>query len=210
MASWFSGEWRMPSKLLTGTGKVHDKRSGWPKAVFPLTHQISGSDDPPDGRAKEHLVNPEVVMFKKPIVGTAACLSLAFLAMQALAEEPKSKNGPANKLVGTWKLISAKYGGQDFKFPEGVIMLKHVTPEQFTWLRYGSDGKVTDIAGGGCTIKGNQYEEAPEYGLGDSFEVIKGKTHSFEWKVAGNKWYHSGKLANGLTIEEVWERVEKK
>jgi len=24
------------------------------------------------------------------------------------------------------------------------------------------------------------------------------------------KWYHNGTRSNGLTIEEVWERVEKK
>jgi hypothetical protein len=158
----------------------------------------------------KHLVQSEIVMFKTRIASMAVSLSLVFLAMQAPAEEPKSKNGAANKLVGTWKLVSGKYGGQEQKLPEGVTMLKHVTPEQFTWLRYGSDGKVTDIAGGGCTFKANQYEETPDYGLGESFDVIKGKTHSFEWKVEGNKWYHSGKLANGLTIEEVWERVEKK
>jgi hypothetical protein len=178
--------------------------------LFPLTDQTAAAMIRATGGSNSNCVQSEVVMIKTRIACTAAFLSLAFLAMQAPADEPKSKSGPANKLVGSWKLISAKYGGQDNKFPEGVTMLKHVTPEQFMWVRYDSDGKVTDAAGGGCTFKGKQYEETPEYGLGDSFEVIKGKTHSFEWKVEGNKWYHSGKLANGLTIEEVWERVEKK
>jgi hypothetical protein len=31
----------------------------------------------------------------------------------------------------------------------------------------------------------------------------KGKTHSFKWKIEKNKWYHSGKLDNGLAIDEV-------
>jgi hypothetical protein len=30
------------------------------------------------------------------------------------------------------------------------------------------------------------------------------------WKLEGNKWYPNGKLSNGETIEEVWQRVERK
>jgi hypothetical protein len=50
----------------------------------------------------------------------------------------------------------------------------------------------------------------PEYGISEDFETIKGKAQTFKWQVDGNKWHHSGKLSNGLTIEEVWEKVEKK
>jgi hypothetical protein len=31
-----------------------------------------------------------------------------------------------------------------------------------------------------------------------------------QWKVEENKWYHTGKLSTGLTIENAWERVKKK
>ena len=59
--------------------------------------------------------------------------------------------------------------------------------------------------------KGEAYEETPEYGLSSDFEGIKGKVQSFKWRVDGNKWFHDGKLSrSGLTIEEVWERVERK
>lgn len=33
---------------------------------------------------------------------------------------------------------------------------------------------------------------------------------SFECKVEGARWYHNGALSAGLTIEKVWERIEKK
>jgi hypothetical protein len=138
-----------------------------------------------------------------------AFLSFTLATAGALAEEKKPVE-PAHKLVGTWKLVSAKYGGSQFEFPEGTTMLKHVTPSQFMWATYDKDGKVSRAAGGPCTVKGETYEETPEYGISDDFEAIKGKTHTFTWKVEGNKWYHDGKLADGLTIEEVWERVEKK
>jgi len=115
-----------------------------------------------------------------------------------------------NKLLGTWKMVSAKYGGQEFKFPEGTTTLKHVTANQFIWVGHDEDGKITRAAGGSYTIKGDTYEEVPQYGLGEDFGVIKGQPQIFKWKVDGNKWHHNGKLSNGLTIEEVWERVVKK
>jgi hypothetical protein len=133
-------------------------------------------------------------------------IALAVTAAGARADDPKADN----KLVGTWKLVSAKYGGNEHKFPEGSTMLKHVTPTQFMWATYDKDGTVTRAAGGGYTLKGETYEETPEYGLSSDFDLIKGKAQTFTWKIDGNKWHHNGKLSNGLTIEEVWERVEMK
>jgi len=94
--------------------------------------------------------------------------------------------------------------------PEGDTMVKHVTATQFMWATYDKDGKVTRAAGGDYTLKGEVYEETPEYGISSDFDEIKGKAQTFKWKVEGNKWYHKGELSNGLTIDEVWERVEKK
>jgi hypothetical protein len=139
-----------------------------------------------------------------------ACAALSGTALLAGAEPKKAEAKPVNKLVGTWKLVSAKYGGRDFKVPEGFTMIKHVTPEQFMWATYDKDGKVTRAAGGKYTLKGDKYEETPEYGISNDFKLLKGKAQSFKWKVEGNKWYHNGKLSNGLTIAEVWVRVEKK
>ncbi len=145
----------------------------------------------------------------------AACCLVAFFALAVTAPpawsaEPKGDAKTENKLVGTWKLVSAKFGGEEFKFEEGVTTVKHVTPSQFMWVSYDKDGKVTRAAGGGYTLKGEVYEEFPTYGLGSDFDVVKGKAHTFKWKVEGNRWYHNGKLSSGLTIEEVWERVDKK
>jgi len=152
----------------------------------------------------------------KAIAGRAqvACLALLFvLAVSAptgRAAESKADSKSGSQLVGTWKLLFAKYGGQEFKFEEGVTTLKHVTPSQFMWASYDKDGKVNRAAGGGYTIKGDVYEETPEYGFSSDFEGIKGTPQTFTWKVEGNKWYHTGKLSTGLTIDEVWERVDRK
>jgi hypothetical protein len=140
------------------------------------------------------------------VLAAAALLTAAGFAQDATKETAKS----GSKLVGTWKLVTAKYGGQDFKFLEGHTMLKHVTPSQFMWATYDKDGKVYRAAGGFIAVKGDAYEETPEYGLGEDFEGIKGRTHAFKAKVEGNRWHSEGMLAGGVTIEEVWERLDKK
>src|SRR5688572_28898745 len=117
---------------------------------------------------------------------------IALMAVTTTANSAESKPDakPENKLVGTWKMVSAKYGGEVFNIGEGLTTFKHVTPSQFMWVTYDKDGKVTRTAGGSYTIKGEAYDEVPEYGLSADFDVIKGKAQTFKWKVEGNKWYH--------------------
>jgi hypothetical protein len=146
----------------------------------------------------------------RPIWCLLVIIALALTAPTAWPDEPKGGSKSDNKLLGTWKLISGKYGGQESNPPEGVTTVKHVTATQFMWASYDKDGKVTRGAGGDYTLKGEVYEETPAYGISSDFDLIKGKAQTFKWKVEGNKWYHIGKLSNGLTIEEVWERLESK
>jgi len=126
------------------------------------------------------------------------------------ADPKKAKASAENKLVGTWKQVKAKFRGNEVKIPEGTTQLKHITPTHFMFVDFDKDGKFIDAFGGPYTLKGEKYQETLEYGVGDVFKLLKGKPQSFECKVEGNKWYHSGTLSNGLTIEEVWERVEPK
>jgi hypothetical protein len=137
--------------------------------------------------------------------------SVAFPPARSAADAPKKPEAqPADKLVGTWKRVSAKYDGKEATLPEGFTHLKQVTPTQFTWVIYGEDGKVVACLGGTYTSKGDEYVESPEYGVGEVLGQLKGKPQVFRWKVEGNKWHHTGKLSSGMSIEEVWERVEKK
>ena len=140
----------------------------------------------------------------------AMIITLVVTAVPGQADQTEGGLKSDNPLVGTWKLVSAKYGGSDFTFPEGTTTVKHVTPTQFMWATYDGEGTVSRAAGGRYTLKGETYEETPEYGISADFDVVKGKPQTFKWKVKGNKWYHDGKLSNGQTIEEVWERVERR
>ena len=46
--------------------------------------------------------------------------------------------------------------------------------------------------------------------MSQDFETIKGNAQTFKCRIEGNTWHHDGKLSNGITIEEVCERVERK
>src|SRR5258707_9387602 len=88
-----------------------------------------------------------IVMSMARVLSVAAAVSFMVVGTRGVAEEHKSETRAENKLVGTWKLLSAKYGGKEAQFPEGNSMLKHVTPTQFMWVTYDKDGKVTLAAG---------------------------------------------------------------
>ena len=107
------------------------------------------------------------------------------------------------------RAASMKSNGQESDLPKTAVTYKHITPVGFVWLSHEKDtGKVFRAAGGTYSLHGDSYTEKVEYGMGDDFDVIKNSTPSFTCKVTGDKWYHTGKLANGTTIEEVWERVK--
>ncbi len=135
-------------------------------------------------------------------------VSLAYGMLRA--EEACNKDENEQRVIGTWKLASAKYGDQEVK-PENLgTTLKHVTPTSFVWLSYNDETKVVSrTAGGTYTLKGDQYEETPQYGFGGDFDTIRDKPQSFSLKIEGDKWHHSGMLSNGLKIEEVWERSKR-
>jgi hypothetical protein len=149
-------------------------------------------------------------MARFSILQIALCVILGPASERLLADDRAQEPKLQEKIIGSWKLVSARYGGQDYQFPSGSTMIKHVTPSQFMWVTYDKDGKMTRAAGGNYSLKGDQYEEFPEYGFSDDFEIIKGKTHTFLCKIDKNTWHHDGKLSNGQTIEEIWERIEKK
>jgi hypothetical protein len=144
-----------------------------------------------------------------------AMVGAAFLAPAlggAAAEQsaPNTEGGPA-RLVGTWRLVSFKYGDakDNSDQPAKVIRLKHVTPTHFSWVNYDAETKTILRAGGGrYMLKGDKYTEHLEYGLGDDIQPLIGKAQEFTAKVENDVWRHSGQLSSGTRIEEAWARVK--
>lgn len=127
------------------------------------------------------------------------------------ADKQGDKTKTQNKLIGTWKMVSAKYGGGESDLPKRMTSLKHVTPTHFMWVRINPETAVaTGGAGGTYSLKDGKYTETVTYGFGQGFVAVRDKSHSFTYKIKGNRWEHVGSLASGLKIEEIWERVEEK
>ena len=102
-------------------------------------------------------------------------VTLVLTTRAAIAEEPKGEDPAQGKLVGTWKLVSAKYNGQDFRFPEGATMLKHITPTQFMWVTYDADGNVTRAASVLGMHRQSLQHKLRELGLGRRYVAVGGR-----------------------------------
>ncbi len=123
------------------------------------------------------------------------------------AADPVPDDQLSKELIGTWKMISAKFGGRDSSLPKRLDVLKHVTPTHVTWMRSDpKTGNVVAMACGRWELEGNRFSDTPECGMGSDFAVVKGNTHTFICRIVGDLWYHNGMLENGLSIQEVWER----
>jgi len=171
------------------------------------------------------------IMFKRSICITCAVLLLAMVcgcnknavvkSSPAPEESRKTVAGimqakDTNKeeqlrslLIGTWVQISMKVDGVDRSTPRDLATYKHITPVGFIWLSHDRiTGRMSRAAGGTYTLSGNVYTEKIEYGIGSQYEVIRNSQPSFTATVDGDTWYHKGSLANGQTIDEIWERVK--
>jgi hypothetical protein len=171
------------------------------------------------------------IMFKRSICVTCAVLLLAMVCgcnkntvvksstaakesrkagagiMQA--KETKKEKQLRSRLIGTWVVISDVVDGIDRPIPRDLVTYKYITPVGFIWLSYDRITKtITRAAGGTYTLSGNVYTERIEYGIGRQYEIIRNTQPSFTATVDGDKWYHKGSLANGQTIDQIWERVE--
>ena len=139
-------------------------------------------------------------------------LAVSMAPTPTSAEDSKAEAKSQGKLVGTWRLVSKKnQEGKEFVLPRGTRVIKLMTPTHFMTVTYNEGGEVSRASGGIYTLKGDTFEEVPEFAISSTYDLerLKGKLQLFRCKIDGNKWYHFGTLSNGGTIDEVWERVEK-
>ena len=155
-------------------------------------------------------------MLRRRFVAVACVIALGLCAATLSGEDAVQSAAKAaakpdlrSALIGTWKMTSMKINGENNDLPGSAITYKHVTPGGFTWLSFHKDdGKVFRAAGGTWTLRGDAYTEKIEYGVGSDFDVIKNASHPFKCRIEGDTWYHTGRLANGTTIDEQWTRVK--
>ena len=69
------------------------------------------------------------------------CCVIAVVCV-AFASSSSAEDATTAQLVGTWKLVSAKYGGRQSALPTELTTLKHFAPTHFMWATYDNRGKV--------------------------------------------------------------------
>jgi hypothetical protein len=145
---------------------------------------------------------------KRMIVGFIAMASLAATVGLRAQQEPKKSSGSH---LGTWQLLSYKYGTNQPSFseqPSSQHRIKLITETHFTWVQFDTGNKkVQGVAGGAYSLDGDTYTESMDW-ADSGMESYLGNKHRFKIRVDGDKFYLSGSLADGLKIEEVWQRVK--
>ena len=136
--------------------------------------------------------------------------AVGFLAITtALVAQQQSAQGGGSHL-GTWQLASTKYGdAKEFsEYPKENRRLKLITATHFTWVDYDmKTKKISSSAGGPYSLRDGVYIETIEF-VGEDMETYLGKSQEFTIRIDGDKLFQSGRLSDGLKIEEVWQRVK--
>ena len=79
----------------------------------------------------------------------AVALTLLLLTVVLLGDDQVPEEKLSKEIIGTWRMVSAKYGGSETDLPNKKIVLKHITPTHHTWMRIEPDsGEVVTMAGG--------------------------------------------------------------
>jgi hypothetical protein len=145
---------------------------------------------------------------KRAIITISAVLLLASPFALMAQQEPKQSAGSH---LGTWRLTSYKYGTGQESFttvPQTERRLKLITDTHFTWVQFDPAARTSQgMAGGTYTLVGDAYTESIDF-ADPGMASYLGAKHTFKIRIEGDQFFLSGSLADGLEIEEVWQRVK--
>ena len=125
------------------------------------------------------------------------------------------KNTNSSFLLGSWSLVARKafFAGDSAEWvetPSNVTQLKHITPTHFSWVRFDMEaGSMVGAGGGTYSMDEDKYVELVQYVFGDISTLLLGKKQEFTWKIEGDTFHQSGRLSDGLYIEEKYVRAAK-
>lgn len=111
-------------------------------------------------------------------------------------------------LAGAWRISARDNNGSMQVIEEGPRKtIKVLSGTRFQWIAMNTSTKEFLGTGGGTyTLKDGKYTETIEFFSRDSSRV--GMSLTFDAKVDGTKWEHSGQSSKGDKVKEEWSRVE--
>lgn len=133
-------------------------------------------------------------------------IALFFLFLVVLSVNAQQKS---SDILGTWKLLSYRYGEGDIQIPnDSVKMIKLVTPSHFTWVHFATRNQIVgEVAGGTYVFDGVNYVENIDFG-GHGMTSYINKKQSYKIKIKEDKIYLSGVMTDNQRIEEIWGKIK--
>ncbi|MGN6419758.1 MAG: hypothetical protein ACTHMC_19805, partial [Pseudobacter sp.] len=109
-------------------------------------------------------------------------------------------------LAGNWRITEREQNGQMIAMKPGPRKtLKILSGTRFQWAAINTETKEFFGTGGGTySFADGKYTENIEFFSRDNSRV--GASLSFNGKVDGKRWHHSGKSSKGDPISEIWSR----
>jgi hypothetical protein len=109
-------------------------------------------------------------------------------------------------LAGHWLITGRMNNGSMQTITPGARRtIKLLTGSRFQWIAINIETKEFFGTGGGTyTFVNGKYTENIEFFSRDSTRV--GASLSFDGKVEGNNWHHSGLSSRGEPIHEIWTK----
>lgn len=149
---------------------------------------------------------------EKEVVGTDATMNIS-LTSQTLSvtangttESYKRVDDSKSQLAGHWLITGRMNNGNMQTITPGARRtIKLLTGTRFQWIAINVETKEFFGTGGGTyTFANGKYTENIEFFSRDSSRV--GASLSFDGKVEGNNWHHSGLSSRGEPIHEIWTK----
>ncbi len=109
-------------------------------------------------------------------------------------------------LAGNWRIFSREQNGKMTAMNPGPRKtIKILSGTRFQWAAINTDtGEFFGTGGGKYSFSDGKYTEMIEFFSRDSSRV--GMSLSFDAKVDGREWHHSGKSSKGDPVNEIWLR----
>lgn len=111
------------------------------------------------------------------------------------------------ELAGVWRITGRRQGSQPTTIPLGPRRtLKILSGTRFQWVAFNMETKEFAGTGGGTyTFKGGKYTENIDFFSRDSSRV--GASLTFNGKIRGHEWDHTGLSSKGDPIDEMWKKL---
>jgi hypothetical protein len=203
-----SGAWELKDGAITHTLAIADDYFSITSfdvsgkkfiATYGGTAKQSGKNI--EGVIEFHSADKSIVgkTFSYPMSSNTGMLALT---RDGRKEEWRQTDDGKSPLSGNWRIIRRDNNAMN---PGARKTIKLLSGKRFQWAAINTQtGDFFGTGGGNYTFENGKYTEHIEFFSRDSSRV--GMSLSFDGKVEGKQWFHSGLSSKGDKINEVWAR----